>query len=70
MIIFFRLDHSKILPIFTFMKGKSKKSADSTKSLREQILESMLASFKIEGINIPADLALSALDKVEINLGK
>jgi hypothetical protein len=52
------------------MKRKSKKSADSTKSLREQILESMLASFKIEGINIPVDLALSTLDKVELNLGK
>ena len=70
MIIFFRLEHSMILPIFTSMKSKSKKSADSTKSLREQILKSMLASFKIEGINIPADLAISALDKVEINLGK
>ena len=38
--------------------------------LREEILKSMLASFKIEGIIIPHDLALKALKKVEFSLGK
>jgi hypothetical protein len=37
---------------------------------REEILKSMIASFKIEGINISLDKALQSLKKVEINLGK
>ncbi|MBB6239754.1 hypothetical protein HDC90_004415 [Pedobacter sp. AK013] len=39
-------------------------------SLRVQIMESMLASFKIEGISIPHDSALSALKKIEFSLEK
>jgi len=39
-------------------------------STREQIIQSMLASFKIEGINIPADLANATLKKIEVTLGK
>jgi hypothetical protein len=52
------------------MKGKVKKTTKKDKSLREQILQSMLASFKIEGINIPQDAAVVALKKVEFSLGK
>lgn len=37
---------------------------------RAQILQSMIASFKIEGINIPADLANATLKKIEVSLGK
>ena len=51
------------------MKDKAKKSKGN-KALRQQILQSMLASFKIEGINIPTDLALATLRKVELNLEK
>lgn len=39
-------------------------------SLRAEILESMLASFKIEGIYIPRDLAVSTLKKIELGLKK
>ena len=51
------------------MKDNGVKSK-SNKSLRQQILDSMLASFKIEGINIPTDIALKTLKKIEISLGK
>lgn len=37
---------------------------------RSQILQSMIASFKIEGIDIPADLANATLKKIEVSLGK
>ncbi|WP_293310695.1 hypothetical protein [Pedobacter sp. UBA5917] len=36
--------------------------------LRMEIMESMLASFKIEGISIAHDLAVSTLKKIEFNL--
>lgn len=52
------------------MKSTVKKTSKKDKSLREQILKSMLASFKIEGIHIPADLAAATLKKVELSLGK
>ncbi|HQW03304.1 MAG TPA: hypothetical protein PLR30_12545 [Saprospiraceae bacterium] len=51
------------------MKSKPKK-AIKNKSLRQQILTSMQASFKIEGIIIPDDVALVALEKVEHILEK
>ncbi len=51
------------------MKSATKKAND-TNSLREQILKSMIASFKIEGIDIPLSVAEEALKKVELNLGK
>ena len=47
------------------MKSCSKKS-----KIREQILKSLVASFKIEGIEIPLSVAEQALKKVELNLGK
>ena len=52
------------------MKSKLKKSPQNFLSLREQILASMLASFKIEGISIPAEAAIATLKKIELNLGK
>ena len=51
------------------MKSASKK-ASSVSSLREQILKSMIASFKIEGIDIPLSVAEKTLKKVELNLEK
>ncbi len=51
------------------MKTTSKKSNQVT-LLREQILKSLIASFKIEGIDIPLSVAEQALKKVEVNLGK
>ncbi len=51
------------------MKSKSKKLIKN-KSFRQQILASMQASFKIEGIIIPDDVALIALEKVEHILEK
>lgn len=51
------------------MKSTSKKSKNGH-SLREQILKSLMASFKIEGIDIPLSVAEQTLKKVELNLGK
>ena len=51
------------------MKTTSKKSKQGS-LLREQILKSLIASFKIEGIDIPQNVAEQALKKVELNLGK
>jgi hypothetical protein len=51
------------------MKENQKKKDDKRK-LREQIMQSALASFRIEGINISKETALIALKKVELNLGK
>jgi hypothetical protein len=52
------------------MHKKAIKTSKKKQVLREQILRSMLASFKIEGISIPADLAAATLKKVELSLGK
>ena len=50
------------------MKRTSKKSTKKTSKVRrEQILKSMLASFKIEGINIPLDFAQTTLKNIQIN---
>ncbi len=38
--------------------------------MRERILKSMVASFKIEGINISEEAAASSLKRVSISLGK
>ncbi len=38
------------------------------KLTRERIMQSLLASFRIEGINIPQEKALATLKKVVINL--
>lgn len=51
------------------MKSTSKKG-NKVSALREQILKSLIASFKIEGIDIPLSVAEQALKKVEINLRK
>jgi predicted nuclease with RNAse H fold len=51
------------------MKPTFKKSKKG-KSLREKILKSLMASFKIEGIDIPLNVAEKKLKKVELNLGK
>ena len=45
-------------------------SVKNSESLREKILKSMVASFKIEGINISNAAAAASLKKVELNLGK
>lgn len=52
------------------MKSNSKKTIKKGGSLREEILHSLLNSFKIEGINISETKALASLRKVELNLGK
>jgi hypothetical protein len=46
---------------------KTIKAKKDKKSQREQILLSMLASFKMEGINIPMKSALEVLKKIELN---
>lgn len=46
------------------LKGKNNKIS------REQIMQSALASFRMEGINISKDKALLALKKVELSLGR
>lgn len=51
------------------MKSSSKKPKNKH-SLREQILKSLMASFKIEGIDISLSFAEQALKKVELNPGK
>ncbi|MBY0426126.1 MAG: hypothetical protein K2Q22_10850 [Cytophagales bacterium] len=53
------------------MKFKKDNLTDTAKSLlRAEILQSAMASFKIEGISIPQDDALKTLKKVEVSLGK
>jgi hypothetical protein len=51
------------------MKTKQKKLTINS-STREQILQSAMASFRIEGINISKEQALATLKKVEANMGK
>lgn len=51
------------------MKTKQRKTKDEN-ILREQIMNSALASFKIEGINISKEKALATLKKVELSLEK
>ena len=48
----------------------SDKKAHTDKARRKQILESLLASFKIEGIDIPKQFAATALKNLELTLGK
>lgn len=52
------------------MNRKSKNLAASSNALREKILKSMVASFKIEGIKISAAAATAALKKVSLSLEK
>lgn len=52
------------------MNKKSKNSGQDKTSLREKILKSMVASFKIEGINISEEAAASALKRIALNLEK
>jgi hypothetical protein len=52
------------------MKSKDKKPGKRNPALREEILRSMLYSFKIEGIHISESLALASLKKVEHTLEK
>ena len=52
------------------MKPKVKKLEGKKSVLREEILHSMVSSFKIEGIHISESLALASLKKIELNLGK
>ncbi len=40
------------------------------KATRQQIMESALASFRIEGIDIPKQKALETLHKIEATLGR
>jgi len=52
------------------MKSKLKLTANSSNILREQILNSMIASFKMEGIDISNENAKAMLKKIEPTLGK
>jgi hypothetical protein len=52
------------------VKTKQEKPPKTSKELRQEILNSMIASFKIEGINISSDFAASTLKKIEVTLGK
>lgn len=51
------------------MKSGAKKSKN-VQSIRAEILKSLVASFKIEGIDIPLSVAEQTLKKVELSLGK
>jgi hypothetical protein len=51
-------------------RGTKKDRKEKASAVREQILKSMVASFKIEGITIPDDLASLTLKEIEISLGK
>ena len=53
----------------THYNMKIRKAKDK-KEVRKQILESALASFRIEGIHIPKATALNTLKKIELTLGK
>ena len=51
------------------MKSTSKK-INKAASLREKILRSLIASFKVEGIDIPLSVAEQTLKRVELSLRK
>ena len=51
------------------MKQRVGKTKDK-KAVREQIMRSAIASFRIEGITIPRDVALETLKKIEVSLEK
>ena len=51
------------------MKSNVKKSTKG-QALRAEILKSLVASFKIEGIDISSRVAEQTLKKVEVSLGK
>ena len=46
------------------------KTANERRKLREEIVKSSVASFKIEGIHISNEIAAATLKKIEANLGK
>ena len=53
--------------------NESTKSFDKpkvNKATRQKIMESALASFRIEGIDIPKKKALETLHKIEATLGR
>jgi hypothetical protein len=52
------------------MNKKSKTSIEDKASLREKILNSMVASFKIEGINISDADAAASFKKIALSLEK
>ncbi|MHA4895734.1 hypothetical protein ACXZ1K_13355 [Pedobacter sp. PWIIR3] len=52
------------------MNKKSKDLGKDKASLREKILKSMVASFRIEGIDISEAAAASALKKITLSLEK
>ena len=52
------------------MKIKAKKQLQNKADVREQVMRSMVASFKIEGISISAEKATKSLEKVSAKLGK
>jgi hypothetical protein len=52
------------------MKNPPNKGSKSDQSLREQILNSLIASFKIEGIDISKEVANAKLKKVISGMGK
>ena len=54
---------------FYNVKAILKKFKD-TQALRDEILKSLIASFRIEGIDISISVAKETLKKVEISLGK
>jgi len=49
---------------------KADKNRQDDKTRREKILESLIASFKMEGIDIPEQFAARTLKKLELTLGK
>lgn len=51
------------------MKTTSKKD-NKISALRQQILESLIASFKIEGIDIPLSVAEQTLKRIKPSLEK
>jgi len=52
------------------MKSKIGKIVKPSASLRQEILKSMIASFKIEGIHISEEDAAASLKRVETKQGK
>jgi len=50
------------------MNKKAKNLVKDKTSLRAQILKSMVASFKIEGIHISDDAAASSLKRISVSL--
>ena len=55
---------------FLYICNMKIRTVKDKKNIRKQIMDSAIASFRIEGIHISKEAAIETLKKVELTLGK